>query len=143
MKKGFSFLELVIVIIIVGIVSALAIPSYAKYTEKSRSKNAEVNLMTIFNMEKRYKLDNGVYYECVTSPCPGFICPVTPGCSSNIINAALGLFIRDPYFTYTIAIEGTSGYRVTAKRSDTGICSEKTMTITDTSSVITKNCSAW
>lgn len=134
MKKGFSFIELMIVVVIVVIISTFAMPSYAKYIEKSRGKNAEANLMIIYNMEKRFKLDNDAY----------FVCPATTGCGSNlnIINTALGLFIRDPYFTYTIAIEGTSGYKVTATRSGTGLCSGETMTITDASSVITKGCSS-
>ncbi len=148
MKKGFSSIELMIVMVIVVIMSTFAMPSYAKYIEKSRGKNAEANLMIIHNMEKRFKLDNDAYYECATVPCDTtgkFVCPATAGCGSNlnIINAALGLFIRDPYFTYTIAIEGASGYKVTATRSGTGLCSGKTMTITDASSVITKGCSTW
>lgn len=149
MEKGFSFIELMIVVVIVVIMSTFAMPSYAKYIEKSRGKNAEANLMIIHNMEKRFKLDNDAYYECATVPCNAtgkFVCPAiacTIDCA-NIINAALGLFIRDPYFTYTIdIIEGTSGYKVTATRSGTGPCSGKTMTITDASSVITKGCSTW
>jgi len=151
MKKGFSFLELVIVLVIVGIISTLAMPSYAKRIEKSRGKNAEANLISIYNMEKRHKLDNGVYYECVTSPCaPNFICPVT-ACTtdcSNIINTDLGLLIRDPYFTYTIATEGITGYKATATRLATGPCSGSTMTITDGTMAITdgnviRNCVVW
>jgi prepilin-type N-terminal cleavage/methylation domain-containing protein len=143
MKKGFSILELMIVMVIVVIISTFAIPSYAKYNERSRGKSAEANLSIIYNMEKRYKLDNGVYYECATSPCPGFSCPVTAGCSLEIINAELGLFIRDPYFTYKIEIEGASGYKATATRSSTGACADQTMTLTNASSVITKGCSEW
>ena len=143
MKKGFSILELMIIMVIVAIISTFAIPSYAKYNERSRAKNAEANLLVIHNMEKRYKMDNGVYYECATSPCPGFSCPATAGCTIKIINEALGLFIRDAYFTYNIAIDGVLGYKVTATRSSTGECSDKTMTITDSSSEITKDCLGW
>ena len=138
MKKGFSFLELVIVLVIVGVISTLAMPSYAKRIEKSRGKNAEANLISIYNMEKRHKLDDGTYYSC----------PPSVICNSNLINAELGLLIRDPYFTYTIALEGATGYKATALRSATGPCSGSTMTITDGTMAITdgnviRNCVVW
>ncbi len=146
MKKGFSFLELIIVLIIVVVVTTLALPSYMKYTEKTRGKSAEANLMSIYNMEKRFKLDNGVYYQCASACTASFICPNPIGCgaNNNIINRDLSLFIRDPYFRYSIAINGASGYTVTATRlANSGPCSGSTMTMTDSSSVVTKNCAAW
>jgi prepilin-type N-terminal cleavage/methylation domain-containing protein len=142
MEKGFSLVELMVVITIVAIVTTFAVPSYAKYTERSRSRGAEANLMVIHNMEKRYKLDNGTFFECQSSPCPGFACPATAGCSINVINTGLGLFIKDPYFTYKIAING-AGYIATATRLATGTCANKTMTVTDASSTITKDCTEW
>ncbi|MFH0918012.1 MAG: type IV pilin protein [Candidatus Omnitrophota bacterium] len=134
MERGFSILELMIVVVIVVIVTTFAVPSYAKYIERSRGKSAQANLTLIHNMEKRYKLDNGAYYECATSPA---------GCSLAVINAELGLFIRDSYFNYNIAINGLSGYKVTATRLASGACSGNTMTVTDASSEITKECLAW
>jgi prepilin-type N-terminal cleavage/methylation domain-containing protein len=143
MKKGFTLVELMVVLGIITILTTLAMPSYAKYTEKSYGKNAEGNLTVIYNMEKRIKMDNGGYYECAQSPCPGYSCPAPAGCSSSIINTGLGLFIRDTRFTYKIERLGASGYKATATRLAIGPCSGKDMTITDAGSVITKNCSVW
>jgi len=144
MEKGFSILELMIVVVSIAVVTTFAAPSYAKYIERSRAKSAQANLTLIHNMEKRYKLDNGAYYECATSPCPGFFCPPTAGCSLTVINAEFGLFIRDPYFNYHIATNGPSGYKATATRLSS-ICSGMAMTVTDASSEITgkETCSAW
>lgn len=150
MHKGFSFLELMIVMVIIVVATTIAIPSYAKYNEKSRGKSAEANLTAIYNMEKRYKLDNGVYYECATAGCNAtlFACPSAPDCSLTKINdptLGLGLYIRDSYFTYDIAIDNVSGFKVTAKRAvGNNPCSGKVMTITSSNSAINKtDCSVW
>ena len=138
-----------IVMVIVVIVATLAIPNYAKLIEKSRGKSAEANLAIIYNMEKRYKMDNGVYYECATTACNTtfFACPSAPDCSLAKINdptLGLGLFIRDNYFTYNIAIENVTGFKVTATRLATGPCSGKTMIVTNASSTIDKSdCAVW
>lgn len=133
-NRGFSLIELVIVIVIAGIISAFAIPGYFNYIEKSNAKNAEINLTTIYNMEKRYKLDNGVYYDC----------SLTSGsCNTVKINTDLGIFIRDPYFTYTIVKNATTGYIATATRLNQGPCATLTMQISDSNSQISKNCAVW
>lgn len=148
MEKSFSFLELMVVVVIVGIMTTLAMPSYAKYTEKSRGRNAEANLMIIYNMEKRFKLDNSSYYECATAPCytctvsPCAGCPATP-CTIQRINDNLGVFIRDPYFTYNIEQVGTNDYKATATKVGSGLCSGRTMTISGSNKTLVKGCSIW
>lgn len=151
-RKATSFLETMIVLIIAGVFFAFAAPSYAKYIEKSKAKRAAANLDVIYNMEKMYKLDNGTYYICSTNSCsaykdsrgnPYYYC-LTP-CNLQSINDQLNLFLADKYFTYKIDIEdGSVGtYKITAKRLQGGMCSEKTITMTSTSRQITKNCDIW
>jgi len=145
MKKGFSFVELMVVVVIIGIAVTLAAPGYARYSEKSRGSRAQANLEKIYDMEKRYRLDNGTYYQCATS-----------GCSITIINNALGLYIRDPYFTYSISataagraedlvLTNQPGYRATATRvAPASLCLGKIMTISaDSSDVVKTDCSTW
>lgn len=47
MRKGFTLLELLIVVIIIGILASLAIPRYQKATEASKGAEAYNNLSTI------------------------------------------------------------------------------------------------
>lgn len=137
-------MEAMIVFIIVGIMVTFAMPSYAKYIERIRAKRVEANLNTIYNMERRYKLDNGVYYECATVPCSAYyFCPPVASCATNLINDGLGIFMVDPYFTYSIDIVGSSGeYKVTATRNE-GPCAGKTMIFTSSDRVVTRNCKLW
>ena len=57
MKKGFTLIELMIVIAIIGILAAVAIPMYSDYTKKSRTSEVPGTLKEIAQMQFIYKED--------------------------------------------------------------------------------------
>ena len=57
MKKGFTLIELMIVIAIIGILAAVAIPMYSDYTKKSRTAEVQSNLNEIVKMELIWRED--------------------------------------------------------------------------------------
>jgi prepilin-type N-terminal cleavage/methylation domain-containing protein len=64
-KKSFTLLELIIVIIIIGVITSLALPRLFKTIESSRSSEALIAFATIRSaMERCYLLQNGSYYGC-------------------------------------------------------------------------------
>ena len=65
-SKGFTLLELIIVIIIIGILAALALSSYSGMVEKGRTAEAKLLLGDIRTMETAYFLENGVYTTNIT-----------------------------------------------------------------------------
>ncbi len=57
MKKGFTLIELMIVIAIIGILAAVAIPMYSDYTRKSRTAEVQQNLNEIVKMQLIWRED--------------------------------------------------------------------------------------
>ena len=60
--KGFTLVELVIVIVIVGILSIVAVPLYRGYTRKSMATEGRALLGTIQTSEKVYFAENGRFF---------------------------------------------------------------------------------
>ncbi len=60
-KKGFTLIELMIVVAIIGILAALAIPNFLRYQAKSKQSEAKTNLSGIYTSELSYFGEAGIY----------------------------------------------------------------------------------
>ena len=67
MKKGFTLVELVIVIIIVGILSIVAVPIYKGYTDRAKESEGKALLGSINTAEKVYFAEFNQFYEVATA----------------------------------------------------------------------------
>ncbi|MDD5506378.1 MAG: prepilin-type N-terminal cleavage/methylation domain-containing protein [Candidatus Omnitrophica bacterium] len=61
-KKSFSLIELIVVVVIIGILAALALPGFGTSKERVLDKEAKANLALIQAAEKIYKMESGFYY---------------------------------------------------------------------------------
>ena len=59
--QGFSLIELMIVVVIIGLISAVAYPSYSDHVTKSRRTDAQTVLMQASQFMERYYTENNRY----------------------------------------------------------------------------------
>ena len=60
-QKGFTLIELMIVVAIIGILAAIAIPNFLQYQLKSRQSEAKTNLQAIKTSEVAFQAERGCY----------------------------------------------------------------------------------
>ena len=66
-KKGFTLIEILVAVIIIGVLAAIALPSYMRSMEKSKAANPIANLSTIARAQKAYKFGTNHYTSNVSN----------------------------------------------------------------------------
>ncbi|MBI2601508.1 MAG: prepilin-type N-terminal cleavage/methylation domain-containing protein [Deltaproteobacteria bacterium] len=59
--KGFSLVELMVVVAIISVLAAIAIPRFQTFQAKARQAEAKMNLSHIFTLEESYQAENDQY----------------------------------------------------------------------------------
>ena len=105
MQKGFTLVEIMIVVAIIGILASIAIPSYTDYVKKGKAAEATANLANLrIKMEQFYQ-DNRTYAGGPCAPTTGakyftYTCSVAATATGYTLQAA-GTGDMDS-FTYTV-----------------------------------------
>ena len=60
-QEGFTLIELLIVIVIIGILLAIAVPSYLGFKDRANKRAAQSNLRAAIPTAEAYYSDNGKY----------------------------------------------------------------------------------
>jgi len=75
-ESGFTLIELMIVIAIIGILAAIAIPQFSAYRTRSYNSAAQADLRNAATAQEAYQVDNQTYSAAV----------------ANLVGATYGLF---------------------------------------------------
>jgi type IV pilus assembly protein PilA len=94
-NEGFTLIELLVVIIIVGVLAAIALPSFLNQIGKARGSEAKSNLGTINRAQQAYRLENQSFAQTT---------------------ANLDAKITGNFFLYTVAA-GSTQYTTTTAAS--------------------------
>jgi len=86
-QKGFTLVELIIVVAILGILTAIAVPSYIGYIRSAKKTEAKTNLQSIRLLLEQYFSENSRY--CPAVDCTGQIYTYTEDNSGNITSQTI------------------------------------------------------
>lgn len=106
--RGFSLIELMIAVVIVGILAAVAIPSYQNYVIKANRAAAQAFMMDVENRQKQYLLDARIYLDVADNSGFSALGMSVPDDVSSFYDVTVATSSPPPAFTITAApIAGT------------------------------------
>ncbi|MFH1893905.1 MAG: prepilin-type N-terminal cleavage/methylation domain-containing protein [Candidatus Zixiibacteriota bacterium] len=104
-SKGFTLIELMIVVVIIGILAAIAIPRFMSTSAKAKQAEAKGLLKQVYTMERAYYQEHGTYTNDI---------------------AALGVQVMaSAWYDYSIVVNGTN-FIATANAAAPGIDDDPT-----------------
>jgi type IV pilus assembly protein PilA len=85
-RQGFTLIELLIVVVIIGILAAIAIPKFANTKEKGLVASMKSDLRNLASAQESYWVENRTYYGKAI-PAAGFLYNTSPGVTVVIVEA--------------------------------------------------------
>ena len=115
-NSGFTLIELMIVVAIIGILASIAIPSFLRYGLRTKSAEVKSNVSAIRVVEEAVYSENGRYLPAAAEP------PVIPGSTAAFFDAAVPDFAAlgwapegRVFFSYAIVVSANgTGYTADA-----------------------------
>ncbi len=138
--KGFTLIELMIVVAIIGILAAIAIPNFLQFRLKAKTSEAKSNLGAIRVVEEAYHAEEEIYYGPIDRYPPGN--PVTTKRAWESGNTAFSELGFEPkgqvYYDYQVSVANATTFQADAWGDLDGDTVESHYYITDAGSDVTQ-----
>ncbi len=127
-NKGFSLIELMVVVGIIGILAAVAVPNLLKFQAKAKQSNAKVELSAIYGTEKAFYVEYSIYSSFMKflGYAPDGV-PTANGCVDNSATIASidynsGTSTTWPTRYYSVGFQDAVGVPTSLGSAPTGAC---------------------
>jgi type IV pilus assembly protein PilA len=120
-EKGFTLIELLVVILIIGILAAIAIPSFLNQTSKAKDSSAKELVRSSQTASETYATDHGGSYAGLSTAAINQVEPTIPLDSANGSRAFLSAAAPDAANNgYSVTTTSVNGNTYTVTRDDQG-----------------------
>ena len=99
--NGFTLMEVMITVVIIGILAGIAYPNYTRFVAEARRSDATINMMRIAALQEKFFTECGRY----TDQFNGFISNPNPALRCTGLGAgptAISYTTTDGYYTLTV-----------------------------------------
>lgn len=119
--KGFTLLELTIVVIIIGVLAAIAIPSFMGSSAKAKQSEAQLILKQIYAMQQTYRQENDTYF-----PSDGSTIVAQPGGVIGSLNVEIASSAR---YSYSVTATQISFVATAGSKRSSGLDDDATLDV--------------